>query len=262
VGQSVLSLPRRRPPVVLRLVPSGRTLVIAAVLVVAAAGLYVLGRESSMFAVRKIAVQGAQPRVASQAREALRSFDGRSLVGLNGAAVVSRLEELPTIVSATYDRDFPHTLRVRVQPEVPVAVLRRGHGAWLASARGRVMGTIDRRRYRSLPRIWLPAATELELGAFLDGDAAVSARALQQFVSERFARRVLWARVQTRQFTLALRSGLELRFGAPTDLRLKIAIVRSILPTLALPAEGGPHYLDVSAPERPVAGGGNPQPAG
>jgi hypothetical protein len=53
---------------------------------------------------------------------------------------------------------------------------------------------------------------------------------------------------------LGLRSGLKLDFGAPTSLDLKIAVVRSILPTLARPSGGGPSYLDVSVPERPVAG--------
>ena len=41
----------------------------------------------------------------------------------------------------------------------------------------------------------------------------------------------------------------------------KIAIARGILPLLALPAHGGPDYLDVTVPERPVAGR-NPQPSG
>ena len=35
-----------------------------------------------------------------------------------------------------FDRDFPHTLRVRVRLERPVAVLRRGPDAWLVSVLG------------------------------------------------------------------------------------------------------------------------------
>ena len=63
------------------------------------------------------------------------------------------------------------------------------------------------------------------------------------------------------QITLGLQGGLEIQLGVPIDLRLKIAIARSILPTLALPGKGGPDYLDVTVPERPVAGR-NPQPSG
>ena len=63
------------------------------------------------------------------------------------------------------------------------------------------------------------------------------------------------------QITLGLHGGLEIRLGAPIDLPLKIAIARGILPTFALPRAGGPDYLDITVPERPVAGR-NPQPSG
>jgi cell division protein FtsQ len=214
-----------------------------------------------MFAVQRVEVQGAPPTVARQVRGALEQFSGTNLLALDGAAVVRTLEDLPTVVSVRYDRDFPHTLRVRVVAESPVAVVRRGIGAWLVSARGRVIGTVPRSRYRSLPRIWLPAASEIGIGSFLAGEAGASARALRAFVATRFAHRVLWARVAGGQLTLGLRSGLELRFGAPIALGLKIAVVRTILPTLAEPSAGGPTYLDVSVAERPVAGT-NPQVGG
>jgi hypothetical protein len=47
-----------------------------------------------------------------------------------------------------------------------------------------------------------------------------------------------------------LRSGLEIRLGRPADVRLKLAIARRAL--RGLPS--GTTYLDVSVPERPVAG--------
>jgi cell division protein FtsQ len=237
-----------------RWLPSRRSLAVAALVVTAAGCLYVIARETPMFAVRRVEVQGAPPAVAGQVRVALGRFSGTSLLALDGSAVLRTLEDLPTVVTAGYDRDFPHTLRVLIVPESPVAVLRRGADAWLASARGRVVGRVARSRYRSLPRIWLPAQTELAVGGFLTGDAAASARALREFVATRFAHSVLWARVAGGQLVLGLRSGLQLDFGAPTSLDLKIAVVRSILPTLARPSDGGPSYLDVSVPERPVAG--------
>ena len=237
-----------------RFLPSARSLAIAAALVATSVGLYLIARETTMFALRSVEVEGAPPAVASQVRAALARFSGTSLLALDGAAVERTADDLPTVVSTTYDRAFPHTLRVRVVPESPVAVLRRGADAWLASARGRVIGPIARTRYRTLPRIWLPLDTEIEVGGFLAGDAAASAHALQTVVEARFAGRVLWARVRDGQLTLALRSGLALDFGPTTSLALKIAVVRAVLPTLSPPSAGGPTYLDVSVPERPVAG--------
>ena len=261
MSQGVLPLPRRRAPALSRVVPSGRSLAIAALVVASSAGVYAIARETTMFALRRVEVEGAPPAVASEVRAAVARFSGTNLLALDGAALVRTVDDLPTIVSTSYDRDFPHTLRIRVVPEEPVAVLRRGSDAWLASARGRVIGTVARTRYRALPRVWLPKATEIEIGSFLAGDAAASARALQTFVTARFADRVLWASVRGGQLTLALRSGLQVEFGPLTALALKIAVVRSVLPSLSPPVAGGPTYLDVSVPERPVAGS-NPQPAG
>ena len=242
--------------------PSGRALLVAIATVLIAAGLYGLARGTNMFAIHSVTVDGAPPSIASQAEAALRSFNGTNLLTLNGAAVVRKLESLPTIRSATYDRDFPHTLRVRIVPESPVAVLRRGASSWLVSTRGRVIGPVDPLHYRTLPRIWLSAAAQIDIGSTLaDNDGGAASRALAEFASSGFTRRVACARVQAGSLWLGLRSGLELRLGSFVDLRLKIAIVRSILPTLAPPSGGGPGYLDVSVPDRPIAGT-NPQPGG
>ena len=238
----------------LRVLPSGRALLVATALVLIAAGLYGVARETTMFAVRAVDVQGAPPALAAQVRAALRPVAGTNLLALKARDVVPRVENLPAIRSATYDRDFPHTLRVRIVPEVPVAVLRSGAASWLISARARVISLVDSGTFRVVPRIWLPTGFDVQAGAFLTGDAAVAARALLAFVRAGFADGVTWARIRQGELTLGTRSGLELRLGAPADLLLKIAIVKSISPTLTRPSAGGPTYLDVSVPERPVAG--------
>jgi hypothetical protein len=52
------------------------------------------------------------------------------------------------------------------------------------------------------------------------------------------------------ELVLVLRGGTELRLGAGDDLPLQLAVARRVLSVL--PA--GAPYLDVSVPERPVAG--------
>jgi cell division septal protein FtsQ len=262
VGEKVLQLPRRRSLDVLRFAPSGRSLGIGVSIVLVAAGLYVLARGTSMFAVRSIEVEGASPTLAAEVRQVLRSFDGRSLVALNRGAVEQRVDGLPAVRTTVVDRAFPHTLRVKVVPELPVAVLRRGAESWLVSARGRVISSIPLRTQNDLPRIWLPTRTEIGKGAFLtDAPGALAARSLAAFVGSGFSARVAFVRALDGQITLGLRGGLEIQLGMPIDLPLKIAIARGILPTLALPSAGGPDYLDITVPERPVAGR-NPQPSG
>ncbi|HKC82544.1 MAG TPA: FtsQ-type POTRA domain-containing protein, partial [bacterium] len=161
MGEKVLRLPRKRSIDMLRFAPSGRSLAIGASVVLLAAGLYGLARETSMFAVRSIEVDGASPTLAGEIRAELRSFDGRSLVSLNAGEVAQRIDRLAAVRSSVVDRSFPHTLRIHVVPEMPVAVLRRGAESWLVSARGRVIATLPPRARHDLPRIWLPTRTQI-----------------------------------------------------------------------------------------------------
>jgi cell division protein FtsQ len=262
VGEKVLALPRKQKLDVLRFAPSGRSLALGAAVALVAGGLYGLARETSMFAVHAIEIEGASPALAMQVQRELRSYAGHSLVAVDAAAVAQRVDGLPAVRSSVVDRAFPHTLRIRVVPEVPAAVLRRGLGAWLVSVRGRVIAPVQRGSHRQLPRIWLPSRTEIDVGSFLgDQSGALAARSLAALVGSGFRDRIAFVRSLDGQITLGLHGGLEVRLGAPVDLRLKIAIAQSILPTLALPSQGGPDYLDLTLPERPVAGR-NPQPGG
>ena len=246
----------------LRLAPSGRSLLAGCALVLVAAGLYSIARETSMFAVDAIRVEGASPTLAADIRRELHRYDGRSLVGVDASAVEHRVDSLPAVRSATVDRAFPHTLRIHVVPELPVAVLRRGADSFLVSARGRVIAPVPRGAHRALPRIWLPASTGIDLGSVLGGaDGGLAARSLAAFVRSGFPGRVTFVRALDGQITLGLRGGLEIELGAPVDLRLKIAIAHTIVPSLAAPSAGGPTYLDIAVPERPVVGR-NPQPGG
>ncbi len=262
MGEKVLPLPRRHRADVARYVPSGRSLLVGLAIVLIAGGLYALARETSMFAVETVRVDGASPPLAAEVRNDLSRYDGRSLVGLDAASVEQRLAGLPAVRSASVDRAFPHTLRVRIVPELPVAVVRRGSDSFLVSARGRVIAPVGRGTHRELPRIWLPASTDVELGSFLGGrDGGLAARSLAAFVGSGFPGRVTFVRALDGQITLGLRGGLEIQLGPPVALRLKIAIAHGIVPSLAPPATGGPNYLDLSVPERPVAGR-NPQLGG
>jgi len=261
VAEKVLPL-RRRNVDALRFVPSGRSLAVGAALVLIAGGLYGLARQTSMFALQRIEVAGTSPELAGRVQAALRAYEGRSLLTVDGAAVEQHVDGLAAVRSSVVDRAFPHTLRVHVVPELPVAVLRRGVDSWLVSARGRVIATIARGTRRALPRIWLPPRTEIEVGALLGDDpGGLAARSLAAFVESGFPHRIAFVRALDGQITLGLRGGLEIRLGAPVDLRLKIAVAHGIVPTLALPSAGGPDYLDVVVPERPIAGR-NPQPEG
>jgi cell division protein FtsQ len=232
-----------------RFLPSRRSLAIGLGLLVLAGGTYVGARETSLFAVGRIEVLGGTPAVRAQVRRELAPLLGTSLVGLDGVALERHVGSLPAIVSASYDRAFPHTLRVTVVPETSAAVLHRGGQTWLVSARGRVVAHVPRGTYPLLPRIWVPWRTPVAAGVFLGTEqGGTAARALG--LVGRFPARIATATLSHGELVFRLRSGLEVRFGDPSDIRLKLAIARRAL--YLLPS--GTTYLDVSVPGRPVTG--------
>lgn len=248
---------RKRPSArVRRLLPSPRSLAVGVGILALAGGAYGVARETSAFAVDRVEVVGAPQHVRVQVRAVAAALRGTSLLALDGAALVRRVEALPTVVTAGYDRAFPHTLRIAVVPERPVAVVRQGARSWLASARGRVVAPVAPHGAAALPRIWIPRTTHVVVGGFLPANhAGAVARALA--LARRFPARIALAALRRDGLRLRLRSGVELRLGAPTDIRLKLAIAAAALRRLP----PGSTYLDVSVPERPVAGQ-NPQLSG
>ncbi len=216
-------------------------------------GAYFAARETSTFAVRTIDVRGGTPALENQVRAALAPVVGTSLLALNRGAIERRVDALPAVVSTSYDRAFPHTLRVTVVPEKPVAVLHRGKETWLVSARGRTIARIPNHTDMALPRIWVPTAAAVAAGAFLQPDnGGTAARVLA--LADGFPERFTTATLSHGELTLRLRLGIELRLGEPVDVRLKLAVARRAL--RGLPP--GSTYLDVAVPQRPVAGA-NPQ---
>jgi len=254
------ALPRRVrvPEVDLRpmlhgLAPTKRSLAIGLGVLALALGGYAFARETSLFAISRIDVSGGSPRVAAQVRQALAPLVGASLVGLDGGAAVRRVDALPTVVRASYDRAFPHTLRVTVVPERPGAVLRRGPDSWLVSVRGRVIERLPAHGDAALPRIWVAGHTPVWTGERL-GVQGVGAAARAVGLAGTFASRVASAAFANGSLVFHLRSGLELLLGGPAEIRLKVAVAERALAVLP----SGSTFLDVSVPGRAVSGSGTP----
>jgi cell division protein FtsQ len=256
---AVLAFPRRRGRsgrlLVARLAPSGRSVLVGLLLAAVGLGAYGVARESSLFAVRAIEVHGAPPALAGQVRAALADAEGESLVALDRAAATRAVEAIPYVLEARLDRAFPHTLAVSVTLEQPAAVLRRGAESWLVSSRGRVLRRLPPGARPGLPRVWVPKTVAASPGVVVAAPQALRALdALRAVAADPLPVRVRTATAGEGELRFVLGSGMELRLGDELDLRLKLAVARRILPALAPRALGGPAYLDVSVPERPVAG--------
>jgi cell division septal protein FtsQ len=235
--------------------PSGRSLAVGFVLLASALLLYVGARVTNVFAVRSVEVVTEPAGHAKLVGRALEPLHGTSLLEVDEDLIARRLERLPHVHLLGYDRSFPDTLRVRVSVERPVAVLRRADENWLVSGRGRVLRKLERRLRRPLPVVWLPRAFEPEIGAILRTDEparAVAALAEARAMDPRF-RSMIWYVESRNGLTIVLRDRLELRLGNASELTLKLEVAQRVLG--ALRASGDPAaYIDVSVPDRPVAG--------
>ena len=239
------------------MLPSGRSLAVGFVLLVGGIFAYVVARQTSVFALRAVEVSGAPPALEREVRTALGPLHGRSLLTLEPHEIQERLALLPSVGTASYDRAFPHTLRIWVTPERAAAVLRSGPRAWLLSAHAKVLRPLAKRPLPRLPRIWAGRSIQPRVG-FVPGDvgltraAGLVARASR--AEPRLARRISTVRLEEGRLTFVLRSGTELRLGSATNLGLKLAVAARVLTVLPALERQRLGYLDLSVPTRPVAG--------
>ena len=246
----MLPLPSGAGPLSLPL-PSGRWLLVAFASVAAVVGVYFAAKETSMFAVQRIEVTGARPSVIQRVDAALAPLDGRSLLGLSAADIDQRLSPLRDVSLVSYDRAFPHTAKIVVSAERPVAVLRRGSQAWIVTERGRVLESVGDPHESSLPRIWLADEPVPSAGELLTvEDALRPARLLGGVLSadSSIFEHVREARYADGDLSLVLRSGTEVRLGDADDLALQLAVAERVLEATG----PGMQYVDVSVPERAV----------
>lgn len=245
-------LPARRSVLELaRFAPSGRSIIVGVALLAIAVGGYLAARNTSLFAVRAIEVRGGTPELRREVQAALRTEVGQSLLRVDAGTIDQRLSTLSGVRSFSYDRAFPHTLRVVVRPERPVLVLRQGAGAYLVASGGRVLRSLAHPHLSSLPRVYVTKDVKIAVGSTPSGGVAAAAAAVAVVRGAALPGGVHFVDVGPRSLTLRLGAAFELRLGDASDLRLKVAIARRIL-RVSGAVTAGSGYLDVSLPERPV----------
>jgi cell division protein FtsQ len=232
-----------------RFAPSGRSLAVSFALLAAALVVFWAVRSTSVFGVRQVVVEGASGPVERDVRKVTDVLLGQSLLQVDATEVADTVRALPTIAGASVDRAFPHTLVVRVSPERPVAVARRGRSSWLVTGSGKVVREIETGTERGLPRLWLQKGVRLRAGGTLPATFAPATKALGAIRDVKLPRRIKAVRSTAAELTLVPRRGPEIRLGDATDVVLKLAVAARVFPLL----DEGSLYLDVSVPERPVA---------
>ena len=237
--------------------PRRRAVALGACIVALLGLLYLGARETPVFALRTVEVEGAPANVRQAVLQSLEEIRGTSLVALDGDAVVGRLEALPSVQSVTYDRAFPHTLRLVVAPEQPVAVVNQASNLWIVSVRGRVIGQTSAAEAPDLPRIrYLPDAP-LAAGQFVSDEGTKTVLAALAEAPRRMPLPIHSARLEDGEVTLVLAGAGETRplllLGEPVDVGTKLRVAARVLRKLGYEERDALAYLDVTLPDRPVA---------
>ncbi len=252
---AVARTPSHRPALSLPTGAIWRAVAIAVCVFAALALAYVAARQTSAFAVQTIKITGAKREVKQEVRAALAAYEGQSLVAIDPADVERTLAAVPVVRSAHVDRAFPHTLKIQIQAERPLAVYRDGPKAWVVSRTGRVLAEIKPNEQLELPRIKAEVKGVPKVGKTLGGTDALTALLALQAVPKRLPGKVLYAQIDTTGVTLILAgSRLEIRIGEPRDLEAKLAAAVAVLHALPADEAATVGYVDVSVPERAVTG--------
>ena len=149
---------------------------------------------------------------------------GTSLVRFDRADAARRLAAVSEVADARFDRAFPHTLKVRVQLERPVAVLRRGSDAWLVSAHAACSSELRAPVPAAAADLAAAHRTDIAVNSTLGGarSAAACARSWRRSGRSTWSADVRQVLAGDGELTLVLASGTELRLGDSGDLRLKL----------------------------------------
>jgi cell division septal protein FtsQ len=247
-----ISLPQSLPawPVLKR-----RLLLALTVAAALAAGYHFWLRDSSLVAVEQVTVVGADqsPEIDRKLRAA---GLGQTTLHIDQGALSEAVAGEPAVRSVTASGDFPHGLTIEVELRNPAGFVR-SEGLVVAG------DGVILERTGSAPQ-GLPAIkAESDKGAAgsasaVGGEALEVARVLGS-APEPLAPLIASATTdETMGVVVELSAGLELRFGGAGDAATKWLAAAAVL---ADPSFETAAYLDLSVPDRPVAGGVPDAPA-
>jgi cell division protein FtsQ len=225
----------------------GRLVALGIVAVGLWAGYFFWLRDSSLVAVDEVEVEG----VTANAEEIVPALERVGLeqttLHVNDEELLQAVRAFPTVASVSADATLPDKLVIKVTERLPVAIVKLGGEQQVVSADGFVLPGITTEE--KLPPIELAEAP----GGMLDAEGAAQAAivgAVPDELREKLAEAV-WDS-ERGGVVVELEGAPELRFGDGERADDKWQAVAAVLTEQEL---GSAAYLDVSVPDRPVAGG-------
>jgi cell division protein FtsQ len=241
---------RSVPRAALALPPAWRMRVGAALALLAllVAGYWLWFRDSSFARVKEVYVTGVEGPQARAIRNALEDAGlDQSTLHVRTADLRDAVATYPIVRSVTAQGDFPHSLTIDVDLNLPVAILQTPSGRKPVAADGLLLPDVP--ISGGLPVLPTRAAPNERLSA---GPALTLVRVVA-LAPEPLRPRLKTVIVKAGTgIVVQLRQGPELRFGDSSRLPAKWMAAARVL---AAAGARGASYIDLRLPERPAAGG-------
>jgi len=228
--------------------PGPRLIAAVALTLALLAGGWLWLRDSSLVAVRRVTITGVSGPDAGRIRAALRlAARNMTTLDVKSGELNTAVAPYPVVKSLSVTTQFPHGMRIRVTEEIPVGEIMVG-GHTIAVASDGVL-LHDAAPTSQLPTISLPSAP---------GGSRITERdGLQLVALLTAAPYQLLPHLTNASSTAAhglvvqLREGPSIYFGDASRLGAKWAAAAAVL---ANSGSVGAQYIDVTDPQRPVAG--------
>lgn len=204
---------------------------------------------SPLLDVDQVVLQGNEHTPDELVLERAGITRGDQLMDLDLAVAGARVAELPWIGEVALHRGLDGRVDLRVTERTPVAVLGTGADAVLVDVEGRALARSSVEPALSASLVQLAGLSEraLEPGAFLSSSATRALDLARRLVD--ITPGVVLEVAAGGSIVGTPPSGIELRFGTPTQLDAKVRDLRSVLDQVDLRCAA---VIDVRAPGSPV----------
>lgn len=208
-------------------------------------------RDSGIVGVDDVVVNGVSGPQAGDVRGALESAArGMSTLNVDRQRLLDAVASYPIVGDLKVRARPPSTLEIDVVQRVPVAALAYGDGRMAVAGDGTLLeGTLT----KGLPVVPVGVTPG---GRTLAEPEALSMVALLAAAPDELRARITDVGIGARGLIANVTEGPRLFFGPPFELPAKWAAATRVL---ADRAARGAQYLDLRVPERPAAGGLEPQ---
>lgn len=218
-------------------------------LFVLASAYYLWFRDSSFAKVKDVYVTGLSGPQARAIRSTLETAGlDMTTLHVSQSDLEAAVADYPVVRSISADGDFPHTLRVHVELNLPVAILQTASGRKPVAADGLFLSTVP--TGGRLPVITTKASAP---GERVTSGPAFDLLRVVSVAPAALRRRI--ESVETRPgkgMVAEIDAGPEVIFGNADRMPAKWAAAARVL---AAAGARGATYIDVRLPERPTAGG-------